>query len=206
LPPPATTPESMSQAELGRLAGCDDSVVSRVEGGLEDPPQGFPEACDQEFPGMGGFFTRFYNEEALDRLVAARLERQRIFDRDDPPHVSILLDELVLHRLIGTPQVVHDQLVHVADMSVRSHISVQVIAGSVGAHPGLACAFMIASCDGQPDIMYIDAVEGQTMERNALVRKFAIAFGMRWCATRSRTVTARCSSSVWPRGAGSWPN
>ena len=224
----------MSQAELGRLAGCDDSVVSRVEGGLEDPPQGFPEACDQAFPGMGGFFTRFYDDshqwegpyprwaedwmraeneavtlriwqpliipgllqtaeyaralflgdrsdlgdDALDRLVAARLERQRIFDRDDPPHVSVLLDESVLHRLIGTPQVVHDQLVQVADMSARSHISVQVIPGSVGAHPGLAGAFMIAGCDDKPDIMYIDAVEGQTMERNALVRKFAIAFDL----------------------------
>ena len=181
----------MSQAELGRLAGCDDSVVSRVEGGLEDPPQGFPEACDQAFPGMGGFFTRFYNDshqwegpyprwaedwmraeneavtlriwqpliipgllqtaeyaralflgdrsdlsdDALDRLVDARLERQRIFDRDDPPHVSVLLDESVLHRLIGTPQIVHDQLVQVADMSVRSHISVQVIPDSVWRSP-----------------------------------------------------------------------
>ena len=31
--------------------------------------------------------------------------------------------------------------VQVADMSMRSHISVQVIAGDVGAHPGLAGAF-----------------------------------------------------------------
>jgi transcriptional regulator with XRE-family HTH domain len=224
----------MSQTELGRLAGCDDSVVSRVEGGLEDPPHGFPEACDQAFPGMGGFFTRFYNDshewegpyprwaedwmraentavtlrmwqplivpgllqtaeysralflgersdlsqDALDRLVSARLERQRIFERDHPPHTSVVLDESVLHRLIGSPQVVHDQLLHMADMSMRSFISVQVVAGSVGAHPGLAGAFMIASCDGKPDILYFDAVEGQTMERNTLVRKFAIAFDL----------------------------
>ena len=99
-------------------------------------------------------------DDALDRLVAARLERQRIFDRDDPPHVSVLLDESVLHRLIGTPQVMHDQLVRVAEMSARSHISVQVVPGSVGAHPGLAGAFMIAGCEDKPDIMYIDAVGG----------------------------------------------
>lgn len=50
----------MSQAELGRIAGCDDSEVSRVEGGLIDPPKGFPEACDRAFPQMGGIYTRFY--------------------------------------------------------------------------------------------------------------------------------------------------
>jgi hypothetical protein len=132
------------------------------------------------------------DEDALSRLIAARLDRQRIFDRDDPPHMSVLLDESVLHRLIGTSQVVHDQLLHVADVSMRSFISVQVVAGSVGAHPGLAGAFMIASCDGKPDIMYIDAVEGQTMERNALVRKFAIAFDL----IRSEALPASASREV----------
>lgn len=92
--------------------------------------------------------------------------------------MSVLLDESVLHRLTGTPQVVYDQLLQVADMSMRSHISVQVIAGNVGAHAGLPGAFMIANCDGKPDILYIDAVEGQTVERNALVRKSAIAFDL----------------------------
>ena len=83
----------------------------------------------------------------------------------------------------------------------RSHISVQVIAGSVGAHPGLAGAFMIASCDGKPDIMYIDAVEGQTMERNALVRKFAIAFDLirseALPASASRETTLKAAEERW---------
>jgi len=53
-----------------------------------------------------------------------------------------VLDESVLHRQIGTPKVTYDQLAHLADMSERSYISVQVVPASVGAHAGLACAFI----------------------------------------------------------------
>jgi transcriptional regulator with XRE-family HTH domain len=58
----ARTAADMSQAELGSAAHCDGSVVSRVEAGLAEPPEGFPEACDGAFPDRGGFFTRFWRD------------------------------------------------------------------------------------------------------------------------------------------------
>ena len=54
--------------------------------------------------------------------MAARLARQSIFDRPDPPNLWIVLDEIVLHRLIGTPKTMYDQLLQVADMSMRSYM------------------------------------------------------------------------------------
>jgi transcriptional regulator with XRE-family HTH domain len=118
------------------------------------------------------------SDETIDQLVAARLARQRIFDRPDPPNLWIVLDEAVLHRLIGTPKIMYDQLVQVADMSMRSYVCVQVVPASTGAHVGLSGSFMIASPEGKPEIMHIDAVEGLTIERNNLVRKAAIAFDL----------------------------
>lgn len=41
-------------------------------------------------------------EEQLSELVAARLERQAILDRPNPPALWVVLDEAVLHRLIGS--------------------------------------------------------------------------------------------------------
>ena len=117
-------------------------------------------------------------DEALDQLVEARLARQRIFDRPDPPSLWIVLGEFVLHRLIGTPKTTYDQLVQVADMSMRSYICVQVVPASTGAHAGLSGSFYIASTEGKPDVLYVDAVEGMTIERNALVRKAAITFDL----------------------------
>jgi transcriptional regulator with XRE-family HTH domain len=58
------------------------------------------------------------SDDAIDALVNARLDRQAIFDRAEPPDVTVVLDEAVLHRLIGSPAVMHDALAHVAEMSV----------------------------------------------------------------------------------------
>jgi transcriptional regulator with XRE-family HTH domain len=65
------------------------------------------------------------SDEAIDALVAARLERQAILDRPDPPDIVVVLDEAVLHRLIGSPQAMHDALAHVAELSRRPCIVVE---------------------------------------------------------------------------------
>ena len=64
-------------------------------------------------------------DEEVEQQVAARMARQRILDRPDPPNLWIVLDEAVLHRLIGTPEITYDQLIQLADMSMRSYICVQ---------------------------------------------------------------------------------
>ena len=125
---------------------------------------------------LGGLLNP--SEDAIDQLVAARLARQSIFDRPDPPNLWIVLDEIVLHRLIGTPKTMYDQLLQVADMSMRSYMCVQVVPASSGAHAGLAGSFYIASVRGKPDLLYMDAVEGVTIERSALVRKATIEFDL----------------------------
>ena len=117
-------------------------------------------------------------DEEVERQVAAGLARQSIFDGPDPLNVWIVLDEIVLHRLIGTPKTMYDQLLQVADMSMRSNMCVQVVPASTGAHAGLAGSFYIASLRGKPDLLYMDAVEGMTIERSALVRKAAVAFDL----------------------------
>jgi transcriptional regulator with XRE-family HTH domain len=118
------------------------------------------------------------SDDALDQLAAARLGRQGIFDKPEPPHLWVVLDEAVLHRLIGTPKITYDQLVQVADMSMRSYICVQVVPASTGAHAGLGGAFMIGTVDGRPDIMHTEGIEGHTTERTTLVRKAAVAFDL----------------------------
>jgi hypothetical protein len=41
------------------------------------------------------------SDEAIGKLVAARMGRQAIFDKPDRPKLLVVLDEMVLHRLIG---------------------------------------------------------------------------------------------------------
>jgi hypothetical protein len=116
------------------------------------------------------------SDDAIGALVAARLERQAILDRADPPDVVVVLDEAVLHRLIGSPQVMHDALVHVAELSHRPYIVVQVVAAGNGANAGLSGAFGIAAADGIRETLQMDGIEDWTTEKRALVRKAAVAF------------------------------
>lgn len=117
------------------------------------------------------------SDDAIGALVAARLERQAILDRAGPPDLVVVLDEAVLHRLISTPQVMHDALVHVAELSQRPYVVVQVIPAGNGANAGLAGAFDIAAADGMPETLRMEGVEDQTTEKRSLVRKAAVAFG-----------------------------
>jgi hypothetical protein len=57
------------------------------------------------------------SQNVIEERVAARMNRQQILDRDDPPPplLWVLLDETVLTREIGGPKTMHGQLAHLAE-------------------------------------------------------------------------------------------
>jgi hypothetical protein len=117
------------------------------------------------------------DEERADELVAATLERQSVLLRADPPEVVAVLHEVVLHRLIGSSEIMYDQLVQFADLAGRPNISVHVVPSSVGAHAGLSGDMSLASGDGSPDVLHTDAIpEGHTSETRSLVQRAAVTF------------------------------
>ena len=119
------------------------------------------------------------SDDQLDQLVSARIERQSIFQRPDPPSLWAVLDEGVLHRCIGSPKVMHDQLTHLLAVSDRSKIRVQVVPTGVGAHVGLLGAFSMATFENAPGIVYLESPDqGQTTERPATVAKISEIFDM----------------------------
>jgi len=67
------------------------------------------------------------DDAKADELVAVRLERQLILDRADPPHVVTVLDESVLHRLIGSPAIMYEQVTHLADVAERPAVSIEIV-------------------------------------------------------------------------------
>lgn len=141
------------------------------------------------------------SDDVIDALVTTRLERQAILERSDPPNVVTVLDEAVFHRLIGSPQVMRDQLAKVADLATRPCLSVQVVPAGNGANAGLGGGMSLASGDGTPDVLYMDAVEGQTTERRSLVRQAAIAFdrvrGDALSRAQSRDLILRLADELW---------
>ncbi|MFR9676898.1 helix-turn-helix domain-containing protein [Streptomyces sp. TR02-1] len=81
--------------------------------------------------------------EEIERMVDARMQRQTILDRDPPLHLWVVLDEAVLHRIVGDHQVMADQLDHLHRMAQHPHIDLQVLPFALGAHAGAGGHFVI---------------------------------------------------------------
>ncbi|MET9888463.1 helix-turn-helix transcriptional regulator [Streptomyces sp. NPDC006430] len=100
-------------------------------------------------------------EEDLDAKVAARMERQRILDRENPPLMWVVLSEAVLHQEIGGREVMRNQLAHLLALRRREWVQVQILPFEAGAHVGLDGSFTVLRFDDDPDLVYTeDFVQG----------------------------------------------
>jgi transcriptional regulator with XRE-family HTH domain len=117
-------------------------------------------------------------DDEVENLLAARVARQEILTRDDdPPLVYALLDEAVLNRPIGGPEVMRAQLNHLADLATWRNISVQVIPYDAGGHIGLLGAFVIAEAEDMTATAFLEnAADGQTVEGTDRVAQIVAAF------------------------------
>lgn len=101
-------------------------------------------------------------DEQIDAGVAVRMRRQRILRRDNPPRLWVVMDEAVLARVTGGPQVMREQLVHLLAMSELATVTVQVIGFEYGAHPGGNSTFiMVDTGHGLPDLVYVEGLRGR---------------------------------------------
>jgi len=74
----------------------------------------------------------------------------------------------------------------------RPHVQVQVVPSVCGANAGLSGGFALASCDGAPDVLRMEAVEDVTEERRSLVRHATLNFDL-VRGMRSRARNPGCS-------------
>jgi Domain of unknown function (DUF5753) len=91
--------------------------------------------------------------DEIEELVTARLARQALLARADPPLLYVLLDEGVLHRPVGTPEVMATQLARLAELSEQTYVTLQVIPYSAGrtsackaGSPSRTCPICPVSC------------------------------------------------------------
>jgi Domain of unknown function (DUF5753) len=76
----------------------------------------------------------------LEGLLAARMARQEILSREDPPILWVLLWEPVLEIPVGGKATMHAQLAHLLQLSESTDIAIRLVPTAAGAHPGLSGA------------------------------------------------------------------
>jgi transcriptional regulator with XRE-family HTH domain len=108
------------------------------------------------------------NPDQIELQIEAKLTRQRILTRDNPPKFSVVLDEAALHRVVGGRQVMAAQLAKILDVAALSNVTVQVLPYDVGAHPATESNFTILELPGPtPGIVFVEGLIGSTyLERD----------------------------------------
>ena len=81
--------------------------------------------------------------ETIQRRLALRMARQAVLTREPPPMLRIVLDEAVLHREVGGPEVLRRQLARLVEASERPGVELLVLPFSAGAHAGMTEPFMV---------------------------------------------------------------
>ncbi|HEY9438709.1 MAG TPA: helix-turn-helix transcriptional regulator [Streptomyces sp.] len=127
---------------------------------------------------MGG---QVLDPSSVARRVDARMERQQILTRDDPPapHLFAVIDEAALLRMVGGPKIMHAQLGHLIQVAAWESVTIHVLKLSTGAHAAANGGFAILhfAADDDPPAVYIEGVTAaQWMERPEDVRSYTRTF------------------------------
>jgi transcriptional regulator with XRE-family HTH domain len=140
-------------------------------------------------------------DEEIEEMMAARMDRQTVLARDDPPMLWVILDESVLRRPVGGSHVMREQVNHLIDAAKRPNIVIQVIPTAVGAHEGFRGPFVIADFDNAPSAAYQDtALRGQTIEGADDVASLMVM----WDTLKSEALSRSASLELMEEVAKTW--
>ncbi|KND26532.1 helix-turn-helix domain-containing protein [Streptomyces acidiscabies] len=92
----------------------------------------------------------------LDNRTAARLARQCVLEKAEPPVFWAIVSEAALYQEIGGPEVMREQLAHLLAFEDSPRINVQILPFAAGAHAGLTGSFTVFRFSDDPTIIYTE--------------------------------------------------
>lgn len=123
--------------------------------GLESEASLLKEYCFELIPGL--LQTESYATELMrawlpsvepsvaEERAALRAQRQANLYGEQPLALHAVLHECALRQQVGGPDVMRPQLQHLLSMSELSHVTIQVLPFTAGAHPAMDSPFIILS-------------------------------------------------------------
>ncbi|MFE9923902.1 Scr1 family TA system antitoxin-like transcriptional regulator [Streptomyces sp. NPDC005774] len=142
----------------------------------------------------------------LDGLAAARMERQRILEREQPPLTWAVLDEAVLLRPIGGHEVMRRQLAHLLDLTRHRWVHVQVLPNAAGEHASLAGSFTTMRFNDDPDVVYTeDLISGHMTANPETLREASLRYARLQAAALSVEDSAALIARVMEERYGERP-
>jgi hypothetical protein len=101
-------------------------------------------------------------DEVIDRGIALRMERQALLTRENAPLLWVVMDETVLRRPIGGPDVMRAQIDRLIEGAAMPNVRLQIMPFAAGPHPAMYGPFHIFRFQIQelPDMVCAESLVG----------------------------------------------
>ncbi|GHA94566.1 helix-turn-helix domain-containing protein [Streptomyces chryseus] len=117
-----------------------------------------------------------------EQIAVRREVRLRRHSRAHHParrlRLWVVLDESALRRVVGSPQIMREQLEFLNRIGAQPHITVQAVPHSVGAHPGVSGQFSILDFpDAATGTVYLERFTSDLyLEKRSDVQPYSVMF------------------------------
>jgi transcriptional regulator with XRE-family HTH domain len=143
-----------------RYVGLEAEAASISDYGLGIMP-GLLQNADYARAQVLAAVPRWVPDE-VERRVRSRIARQQRLFSEHPPQFEAVVDESVLHRIVGSPAIMRAQLERLLELSDLPHITLRVIPYDAGALPAGNNKFIILrfAQPAVPDVVFIEGLTG----------------------------------------------
>jgi len=137
---------------------------------------------DYAAAALTGSAPRVISAEAAAQRLSVRMIRQvEFFEQDEPPLLTVVLDEAALRRRVGGDDVMRDQLGRLAEIAGQPRVTVRVIPFTRGAHSGTFGPYVIMDFpdpEAEPPVLFLEgALDDELVrEKPHVVEKYREAF------------------------------
>ncbi|MFE1797805.1 helix-turn-helix domain-containing protein [Streptomyces sp. NPDC059517] len=116
--------------------------------------------------------------EEIERLVSIRMKRQEILARSNAPHLWAILDESVIRRVVGSRDIMREQLGRLLSAAGSPNVTLQILPFARGAHAAALGSFVVLGGAERPlDVVYVDLHIGSLfMEKEEELERYRLAF------------------------------
>jgi transcriptional regulator with XRE-family HTH domain len=115
----------------------------------------------------------------VDALVKVRIARQAVLHQDPPLELDAVLDEAVLRRSVGGPEVMAGQLRALEEAARLPQVRLQVLPFTAGGHMGVTGSFVVFSFPNTADldVVVVDHLTSSLyVDRKEDIKAYGAAF------------------------------
>jgi transcriptional regulator with XRE-family HTH domain len=107
------------------------------------------------------------NPHNIDALVDLRVQRQEIVTKPGAPDLHFIMDEAVVRRLIGGPNVSRRQLKHLLEINQQPNVTMRVVPFTAGMYPRLRVPYVHFEFPDpeDEDVLYVEYPSGELIVR-----------------------------------------